>query len=90
MLQSQKKLSFKCYRGTLIQTPVNLVTRHRRTIKIGESCSVFIVLLLFWIFFENELHVNLRNFCKLDENVISRYLHGNIASLGNLLLSEAS
>ena len=41
-------------------------------------------------FFENELHVNLRNFCKLDENVISRYLRGNVASLGNLLLSEAS
>ena len=53
-----------------------------------ESCSV---LLLFWIFFEHELLVNLRNLCKLDENVISRYLRGNcVASLGNLLLSEAS
>ena len=88
MLQSQKNLSLQCYRGTLIQTPENLATHYRSAIKLRESCGV---LLLFWIFFENELQVNLRNLCKLDENVISRYLRGNcVVSLGNLLLSEAS
>ena len=89
MLQSQKKLTFKCYRGTLIQTPENLATHYRSATKLRESCSV--LLLFYSFFFENELHVNLRNLCKLVENVISRYLRGNcVASLGNLLLSEAS
>ena len=43
MLQSQKKLSFKCYRGTLIQTPENLATHYRSAIKLREACSVLLL-----------------------------------------------
>ena len=43
MLQSQKKLSFWCYRGTLIQTPENLATHYRSAIKLREACSVLLL-----------------------------------------------
>ena len=89
MLQSQKKLTFKCYRGTLIQDPRKPCNSLPQCNKTERILQCFIIILDF--FFENELHVNLRNLCKLVENVISRYLRGNcVASLGNLLLSEAS
>lgn len=37
MLQSQKKLTFKCYRGTLIQTPENLATHYRSATKLSPA-----------------------------------------------------